>query len=112
MDTNTTATIFGRFDIAHITIDGIHRLQVMAAIYDTTIDEVYDLAFFTSDEGDIEALNTNISEAVAVLDTYCDTTNPGYFTSIGNTFTGFPANETWLASTGTAIADHYRTVNP
>lgn len=108
MDTNTTATIFGRINTTTWrNNDGSDTTAVIASLYDTEADTTIDLALYESETGDVETFTANLSAAVDVLAPYCDTINYGYFTWEGRTLTGFPVNETWLGSTIDAIATDY-----
>lgn len=109
MDTNTTATIFGRINTTTWrNNNGTDTTAVLASLYDTEADTTVDLALYESETGDVEAFTTNLLAAVGVLAPYCDTFHEGYFAWEGRTLTGFPVNETWLGSTIDAIAADYR----
>lgn len=108
MDTNTTATVFGRLNYTTWrNPTGSESITVTASLYDTVNDTTVDLAEYTTPLGDTEAFDTSLNNALGDLAPYCDTIHDGYFTWEGTTLAGFPVNETWAGvSIDDIAADH------
>lgn len=116
MDTNTTATVFGRLNYTTWrNPTGSESITVAASLYDTVNDTTVDLAEYTTPLGDTEAFDTSLNNARGDLAPYCDTIHPrwwgcrdGYFSWEGTTLAGYPINETWTGVSIDDIAAHHR----